>query len=79
MTHIELEELGFITIATDTNSFVSKTNEEYVWLEVFYSNDPEYLQIMRGTKGFSGEILRHSLYEGKGQHANIDAIKQFLK
>jgi hypothetical protein len=34
---------------------------------------------MRGTKGFSGEILRHSLYEGKGQHANIDAIKQFLK
>jgi hypothetical protein len=76
MTNTELEELGFITVVTDINSFVSKTNGDDVWLEVFYSNEPEYLQIMRGTKGDSGEILRNTIYEGQG---NIVAIKQFLK
>ena len=76
MTHKELEELGFTTIATDINSFVSKTNEEYVWLEVFYSKDTDYLQIMRGIKGGGGQILRNSIYEGKG---DIGVIKQFLK
>jgi len=76
LTHTELEELGFITIATDINSFVSKTTGDDVWLEIFHSNDPEYLQIMRGTKGDSGEILRNTIYEGK---VNIGVIKQFLK
>lgn len=76
MTHTELEELGFVTIATDTNSFISKIVDEYVWLEVFYCKETGYLQIMRGTKGDKGETLRNTIYEGRG---NIEAIKQFIK
>lgn len=77
MTHKELEELGWKTIAIDTNSFVSRTTEEYVWLEAFYSSDTDYLQIMRAIKGPDGEILRQTIYEGK--YYGIDIIKQFLK
>ena len=77
MTYQELEELGWKTIAKDTNSFVSRTSEEYVWLEAFYSSDTDYLQIMRAIKGNEGEILRHTIYEGK--YYGIDIIKQLLK
>ena len=77
MTHKELEELGFITVATDTNSFVSKTTDEYVWLEVFYCIETGYLQIMRGIKGNKGESLRNTIYESK--QGRIDDIKLFLK
>ena len=77
MIHTELEELGFITVATDTNSFVSKTTDEYVWLEVFYCIETKYLQIMRGIKGNKGESLRNTIYESK--QGRIDDIKLFLK
>lgn len=76
MTHIELNELGFETIAVDTNSFVSKTSDSEIWLEVFYSKETDYLQIMRVNRGNKGEIIRTTLLEGNG---NIDYIKQFLK
>lgn len=76
MTYEQLEELGLKTVATDTNSFVSKTTEEYVWLEVFYCREDDYLQIMRAIKGNKGEVIRNTLLEGKG---NLDYIKQFLK
>ena len=76
MTHTDLEELGFQTVATDTFSFVSKTKEDYVWLEVFYCLETEYLQIMRAIKGNKGETIRENLLEGK--HLGIDVIKRFL-
>ena len=76
MTYQELEELGLQTVAKDTHSFVSKTTEEYVWLEIFCCNEKDYLQIMRGIKGGKGEVIRESLYEG---NSNMSAIKQFLK
>lgn len=76
MTYQDLEELGLKTVAIDTNSFVSKTTEEDVWLELFCCNEKKYLQIMRATKGENGETLRQSLYEGK---LSINAINQFLK
>jgi hypothetical protein len=77
MTHTELEELGFVTIATDTNSFVSKIVDEYVWLEVFYCKETGYLQIMRCIKDNNGETLRSTLYESK--NGKIDILKMFLK
>lgn len=77
MMHTELEELGFVTIATDTNSFVSKTTDEYVWLEVFHCMETGYLQIMRGIKGNKGEPLRSTIYESK--QGRIDDVKLFLR
>jgi hypothetical protein len=76
MTYQELEELGLQTVAKDTHSFVSKTTEEYVWLEFFCCNEKDYLQIMRVIKGGGGEVIRKNLYEG---NINMTAIKQFLK
>jgi hypothetical protein len=77
MTHTELEELGFVTIATDNNSFVSKIVDEYVWLEVFYCKETGFLQIMRCIKGNNGETLKSTLCESK--NGKIDILKMFLK
>ena len=77
MTHKELEELGLSTVAKDNNSFVSKTKERDVWLEIFHCMETGFLQIMRATVGDKGEVLRHSMYEGKT--GGIKVIKQFLK
>jgi hypothetical protein len=76
MTYQDIVELGLKTIATDTNSFVSRTTDDDVWLELFYCVETNYLQIMRGTKGDKGETLRNTIYEGKG---DIGVIKQFIK
>lgn len=76
MIYTDIEKLGFRTIATDTNSFVSRTTEEDIWLEVFYCNEKDYLQIMRGIRGSGGETIRENILEGKG---DIEVIRQFLK
>ena len=76
MTYQDLEELGLQTVAKDTNSFVSRTTDEYVWLEIFCCNEKNYLQIMRATKGDKGETRRYLMYEGK---INMSHIQQFLK
>jgi len=77
MTYQDMEQLGWKTVAIDTNSFVSKTDADDVWLELFYCDEKKYLQIMRGMKGGHGEITRQSLYEGK--YLNMNIILQFLK
>ena len=76
MTYQDLEELGLQTVSKDTNSFISRTTDEYVWLEFFCCNETNFLQIMRGIKGNKGETLRENLYEGE---FSMTAIKQFLK
>jgi len=76
MTYQDLEELGLQTVAKDTNSFVSRTTDEYVWLEIFCCNESNFLQIMRAIKGNQGGTMRESLYEGE---FSVTAIKQFLK
>lgn len=76
MTHIDLEELGFNTVAFDEHSFVSKTNEPNLWLEVFYCNKTKYLQIMRSEKGKLGETRRYTILETID--GDIENIKQLL-
>jgi hypothetical protein len=77
MTHKDLEEIGWVTVATDTNSFVSKTPTEDVWLELFYCMEKNTIQIMRATLGEKGEVLRNTLHFG--EHKNLDIIKTFYK
>lgn len=77
MTYQELEKLGWETIAKDTNSFVSKFPGTEVWLELFYCKEKNYLQIMRGTFGDKGQILRHNLYEGT--YEGTDVIQQLTR
>lgn len=60
-----LEEIGWKTVVTDTNSFVSRMQySEDKWLELFYCKEKNFLQIMEATKGKKGEVLRHTKYEG---------------
>lgn len=65
MTHTQLEEIGWKTIALDTNSFVSKMEySEDKWLELFYCKEKNFLQIMEAVKGDKGEVIRSNRYVG---------------